>query len=427
MSTIPQIPITPPPREAVPLPREADSPCHRRAFGGPIPNKTTPGPIDIIAAKDPKLQRPVPRADGAKFDSNISTRLFRDNSSPTLFSTADSTTESPTFFTNPNLVSNFPVSAFGNNNAVITPATHTSPMMDGSVSEGTINDPATSLNLVSGMASYHHPANPYADSHLAMKKLFDECLVGDVEDDMSFLFTPHTTETSFTTSTLSSAFDTPSMDLAQLDQYLNSTSLGDFSLFGDALVPNTDEWTSTPLFGPNALADDPIAPYAFFNKNTATVTSASPQQFSLPTVDTKPESLPSPELSPAQPRKTAVPRGRPTKPPAAPRRVSTTSSTTTPFTPITPAPTTPSTPVVISRATKRRLPVIDEDPAVVEKRRRNTIAAQRSRARKAEEKMEDKQRIEVLEKETENLRLLVSYWKDRACELGASPLEDGEN
>jgi hypothetical protein len=418
MSTIPQIPITPPPREAVPVPREADSLCHRRAFGDPIPNKTTPGRIGIIAVKDPKLQRPVPTADGAKFDSN-SSLLFRDSSSPTLFSTADSTTESSTFYTNPNLVSNFPVSAFGNN-AVTTPATHTSPMMDGSVSEGTINGPATSLNLVSGTASYHHPSNSYTDSDLAMK-LFD-----NVEEDMSFLFTPHTTETSFATSALSSAFDTPTMDLAQLDQYLNSTSLGDFSLFGDTLVPSTDEWTSTPLFAPGALADDPIAPYAFFNKNTATVTSASPQQFSLSTVDIKPDPLPSPELSPAQPRKTAVPRGRPTKSPAAPRRVSTTSSTT-PFTPITPAPTTPSTPIVFSRATKRRLPVIDEDPAVVEKRRRNTIAAQRSRARKAEEKMEDKARIEALEKEAENLRVLISYWKDRACELGASPLEDGEN
>jgi ankyrin repeat protein len=35
-------------------------------------------------------------------------------------------------------------------------------------------------------------------------------------------------------------------------------------------------------------------------------------------------------------------------------------------------------------------------------------------------------RIAGLERETENLRLLYSYWKDRACELGASPLEDGE-
>lgn len=64
---------------------------------------------------------------------------------------------------------------------------------------------------------------------------------------------------------------------------------------------------------------------------------------------------------------------------------------------------------------------------MVEKRRRNTVAAQRSRARKAEEKAEDKARITQLEKETETLRVLLSYWKDRACALGASPMEDGEN
>jgi len=71
--------------------------------------------------------------------------------------------------------------------------------------------------------------------------------------------------------------------------------------------------------------------------------------------------------------------------------------------------------------------VVNEDPAVVEKRRRNTIAAQRSRARKAEEKAEDKNRIADLEKELAAQRTLTSYWKDRAVELGASSLEDGEN
>ena len=132
--------------------------------------------------------------------------------------------------------------------------------------------------------------------------------------------------------------------------------------------------------------------------------------------------LPSPELSPPTTRKSALRRPTLTKPASAARRVS-----TTPFTPITPAPTTPSTPQpVITRATKRRLPVVDEDPSVVEKRRRNTIAAQRSRARKAEEKAEDRARIDQLEKESETLRVLLSYWKDRACELGASPMEDGE-
>jgi hypothetical protein len=261
-----------------------------------------------------------------------------------------------------------------------------------------------------------------------MKKLFEDCLVGDYEDDNSFLFTPHTTETSsFTDSTLTSGLDTPSIDLAQLDSYLNATSFGthDFSLFGDANGLNSEEWNQNPLFNPGMLAEDPIAPYALF-KNTATVTSASPQQFSFSSVgdnqSSMTDTLPTPELTPSISRKPATRRSTIGK--SAPRR---TSTAATPFTPITPAPTIPSTPQpVISRATKRRIPVIDEDPAVVEKRRRNTIAAQRSRARKAEEKAEDKVRIEELEKERDDLRALVSFWKDRACELGASPLEDGE-
>jgi hypothetical protein len=264
-----------------------------------------------------------------------------------------------------------------------------------------------------------------SDSELAIKKLFEECLVGDFEDDNSFLFTPHTNETSFTHSTFTSGLDTPSMDLAQIDSFLNSTSFAeqDFNLFGDTKGLNSEEWN--PLFNPGSLAEDPIAPYAFFKNTAATVTSASPQQFSFSSIgdSSKPRTLPSPELSPPTTRKSALRRPTLNKPAPAARRVS-----TTPFTPITPAPTTPSTPQpAITRATKRRIPVFDEDPAVVEKRHRNTIAAQRSRARKAEERAEDRARISQLEKETESLRVILSYWKERACELGASPLEDGEN
>jgi hypothetical protein len=389
------IPITPPPLEAVP--------CPRQAFGGFI---------NDIAAKDHTLQRPVPKEDGAKFGSNSSNRLFQDNNSPALFA-ADSA-ESPTLFSNPNLVSNFPVSSspFGK--------MHTNtPMMD-IVSEFTPNDPSASLSALSGSFIHPHHVNS-ADSDAAMKKLFEECLVNDFEDDDSpYLFTPYTNDTSFTHSTLTSGLDTPSIDLAQIDSYLNS-SLGnqDFNLFGDSNAVSADDWTQNPLFNPASLAEDPIAPYALFNKNTATVTSASPQQFSFSSIgddQSTAVTLPTPELSPSTSRK--APRRAP-----APRR----TSSATPFTPITPAPTTPSTPQnIISRATKRRLPVIDEDPAIIEKRRRNTVAAQRSRQRKAEEKQEDKVRINQLEKELENVRVLVSYWKDRACELGASPLEDGE-
>jgi hypothetical protein len=284
--------------------------------------------------------------------------------------------------------------------------------------DSAFNDPTAPLNFVS-------------DSDLAMKKLFDECMVTDFDEDPSFLFTPHTNETTFTHSSLTSGLDTPSIDLAQLDSYLNSTSSfndQDFNLFGDT---STDDWNQNPLFT-GSLAEDPIAPYAFFKNINATVTTASPHQFSIPIGDvhsdatstvssSNPEPLPSPELSPPMTRK--LKRQATTTKPVAPRRVS-----TTPFTPITPAPTTPSTPLPqVSRATKRRILVTGEDPAVVEKRRRNTIAAQRSRQRKAEEKAEDKVRIVQLEKEIETYRVLLSYWKDRACELGASPLEDGEN
>jgi len=257
-----------------------------------------------------------------------------------------------------------------------------------------------------------------------MKKLFDECLVGDYEDDTSFLFTPHTTETSFTT--LTSGLDTPSINLAQLDSFLNPASFGnqDFNLFGDNNGLNTDDWNQNPLFNPGLLAEDPLDQYALFKNTAATVTSASPHLFSFSSVgdSVKAEALPSPEQSPQTSRKSALRRNIGKQ---ASRRTSLGTPST--FTPITPAPTTPSTPQpVVTLATKRRLPVIDEDPAVVEKRRRNTVAAQRSRARKAEEKATDKVRIVELEKERENLRVLLSYWKDRACELGASPLEDGE-
>jgi len=301
--------------------------------------------------------------------------------------------------------------------------------------DSAFNDPSASLNFVSGIDFLPHQPRPnLSDSDLAMKKLFDECMVTDFDEDPSFLFTPHTNGTTFTHSSLTSGLDTPSIDLAQLDSYLNSTSSfgdQDFNLFGDASGLNTDDWNQNPLFT-GSLAEDPVAPYAFFKNNAATVTTASPHQFSIPIGDvhsdvtstvssSNPEPLPSPELSPPLTRKPK--RQATTSKPVVPRRVS-----TTPFTPITPAPTTPSTPLPqITRATKRRIPVIGEDPAVVEKRRRNTVAAQRSRQRKAEEKAEDKTRILELEKENETYRVLLSYWKDRACELGASPLEDGEN
>jgi hypothetical protein len=416
-------PIIPPPGEPEQVQVGALHP--RREFGVPIDTKVT-------VVKDHTLQRPVPKADGAKFGryNNSSGLLFRDNNPSASPFTSDSSSESPTVFKTPNLVSNTTVSPsplFGNINTPLT--THnTSPAMDSA-----FNDPTASLNFVSGIDFLpHHQLPPnLPDSDLAMKKLFDECMVTDFDEDPSFLFTPHTNETTFTHSSLTSGLDTPSIDLAQLDSYLNSTSSfsdQDFNLFGDT---STDDWNQNPLFT-GSLAEDPIAPYAFFKNHNATVTTASPHQFSIPIGDvhsdatstvssSNPEPLPSPELSPPMTRK--LKRQATTTKPVAPRRVS-----TTPFTPITPAPTTPSTPLPqVSRATKRRILVTGEDPAVVEKRRRNTIAAQRSRQRKAEEKAEDKVRIVQLEKEIETYRVLLSYWKDRACELGASPLEDGEN
>lgn len=396
------MPITPQPREAVYGHQEG----HRRAFGAPIHTPKRPD-INAIAVKDHTLRRPVPSVDGAKFVPNSSTNLlFKDNNS-TSSSTSDSNvSESPTLFTNHNLVSNttaFSSPLFGN--------THTT---SSSMAES-VNNNDTFIK-----------SNPFSDSELEMEKLFDEYVVG--HEDPSFLFTPQTSSTSFSHASLTPGLDTPhTIDLAQIENLLNSNTLGnqDFNLFGDSLGISTDDWKQTPLFNPASLADDPNALYASF-QNNSTVTSASPQQFSFSSIGedqlNTAETLPTPELSPSNTRKTST----------AARRVAINKpvrrvSTAAPFTPITPAPTTPSTPQpVISRATKRRLPVIDEDPAVVEKRRRNTIAAQRSRARKAEEKAEDKERIAILEKEAENLRVLLSYWKDRACALGASPLEDGE-
>ena len=425
--------MTPP---IIPLPGEPEH-YHRGAHqAGALPRRHEFGvPIDTIVAKDHTLQRPVPKADGVKFAqyNNSSGLLFRDNNPAASPFTPDSASESPSVFKTPNLVLNTTVSPsplFGNN----TPITHTttSPAMDGTA---TFNDPSASLNFVSGIGSPHQLGPNLPDSDLAMNKLFDECVVADFDEEPSFLFTPHTNGTTFTRSTLTSGLDTPSIDLAQLDSYLNATSFGDqdFNLFGDASGLNTDDWNQNPLFNTGSLAEDPVAPYAFFKNNAATVTTASPHQFSIPIGDvhsdatstvssSKPESLPSPELPLSTTRKPK--RQATNSKPVALRRV----SAATPFTPITPAPTTPSTPLPqITRATKRRIPVIGEDPAVVEKRRRNTIAAQRSRHRKAEEKAGDKQRITALEKENETYRILLSYWKDRACELGASPLEDGEN
>ena len=129
------IPITPPPREAVQVHSAPGDLQPRHAFGGPIPREATqPNPIDTIAAKDLNLQRPVPKADGAKFVPNSSSTglLFRDNNSPATSTTFDST-ESPTLFKTPNLVSNTTVSSsplFGNNN---TTTHNNTPMMDSPV------------------------------------------------------------------------------------------------------------------------------------------------------------------------------------------------------------------------------------------------------------------------------------------------------
>jgi hypothetical protein len=283
-------------------------------------------------------------------------------------------------------------------------------------------DPTKSLTGISPLATH---SNIVTDTEFA-QKMFDECLVDDFEDDTSFLFTPHTGDTSFSHSTLTSGLDTPSIDLAQIDSFLSATGTGDstfgdhdFNLFGDVTSLNTEDWK--PLFAATA-GEETFAPsYASFP--TATVTSASPHQFSIPTGTgvTKTE-LPSPELSPPTTRKTSTDTVL-----RRPSALRSRKLSGTPYTPITPAPTTPSTPQpVITRATKRRVPMINEDPAIVEKRRRNTIAAQRSRQRKAEEKQVDKDTIEALRKEVEAQRTLTSYWKERAVELGASPLEDGE-
>jgi len=394
-----------PPWPITPQPLEAAS----GVFGVPI---NTDFNINSTAKEAPVLS-----ADGVKFVTG--SPLFRHNNSTAPTSTRDSK-ESPTLFKTPLLVSNSTVST---SPLLHTPANTLSPVsMSRSVSSSHKFDSSTATsNFVSGILDSYPFSNP---PEAAMKKMFDECLVGDVEDDSSFLYTPHTNATNFTTDTLMTGTDSPSIDLAQIDSYLHATSsfAGDFNIYGDLLVA-PDEWQQTPLFT-GAAAEDSIAPYSLFKNNSATVTSASPQQFSIPNVkeeqlSVKPEPLPTPELSPPTARKTrkAAPAPKPV------RKVS-----ATPFTPITPATTTPSTPQpAVTLCTKRRIPVTGEDPAIVEKRRRNTVAAQRSRARKQEEKAEDKARIATLEKEAANLRTLVSYWKDRACELGASPLEDGEN
>jgi Basic region leucine zipper len=238
-------------------------------------------------------------------------------------------------------------------------------------------------------ADFLEQANQYGNSYfplvvdipdfLLAETLFNECVqVNNCEEDLaasSNLFTPHTT---FST-------DTPFMDTTSLFDTTTSLTDQDFSLFD---ATQTD-WHKTPLFVPSAT----LSPYII---DTPAVTSASPAQFHSTL-------LPSPELSP----------------PVSRKRKS--------FAPITPAPTVPNTPLpVITRATKRRIPVVGEDPSVVEKRRRNTIAAQRSRQRKALEKMEDKDRITTLETEIERQRRLLEYWRERAVGLGASPLEDGE-
>ena len=444
------IPITPRPREAAQYLLQPEEVPHRRLPGGPIGPQQTP--TEGIAVKDPALSRPVPnKTDSAKFGLNSSGGLlFRDNNPASASPNFDSL-ESPTLFSNPTLVSNTVSSQalFGN----MLPTHNISSTATSSASPAThkmdFNGSPGSLNPVSGTLTsvINNPSNATSDPD-AMKNIFQDYLVDDFADDSSYLFTPHTTATSFTgNSVFTSGHDTPSISLAEIDHFLSSTNpatIGDqdFNLFGDYKI-HTDEWNSDPLFSStHEVAEDPlITPYAFFKETAATVITASPHQFSLSTIGTEVEqvavpspkksvklepTLPSPEPSPRTSRKVSNTRRQATKAAAA-RRVSGANSNT-PFTPITPAPTTPSTPqAVVSFCTKRRIPVVDEDPAVVEKRRRNTIAAQRSRARKAEEKLEDQRMIANLERETENLRILLSYWKDRACALGASPMEDAEN
>jgi Basic region leucine zipper len=386
----------------------------------------------------------------AQYRNSIHGRLsqFKDSNSALKFESLDS---QPLYKTS-KLVSDTTVSPI----LPLFASTHTeSPMiMDGSLDMTLFNGAPATLNSASGTyyspshysSSLSHPssalvrrlpANAIPDAELA-NQLFDECVTGDFEEDPSFLYTPFTVAQT-SSSTMSSGVDSPSISL-QLDAFLNPSSIGtqDFNLFADSANANTDEWGQNPLFNPGLLAEDPVSTYALF-ANNATVTSAHPQEFSLlahgdetstmtNTNDTESELLPSPELSPSISRKppTSIPRrSTTTAKPTPARRVSSTPSA---FAPITPAPTNPSTPQpFVSRHTKRRLPIIGEDPAVVEKRRRNTVAAQRSRARKAEEKLQDKTVIARLEKENESLRLSMSYWKDRACGLGASPMEYGDN
>ena len=409
---------------------EAEHPYHRREFGVPILTPQTPA-LDVIdsrTVKVPTLKRSVPTATNNTFVSNSSGLLFNDNN-PTTITPKFESTDSPTLFTNSNLVSNTTVSP-----TPLFATSHTnSPSMDGSVADmNLLNGAPATLNTASG--TYFHfqqLANTTSELDLDMKKLFEEYVVGDFEEDPSLFFTPYTTaDTSFTHSSVISGIDTPSFNLAQIDSLLNTTSFpnGDFDLYGDNVAANSKDWNQSPLFNPSLLAEDPVAPYAIFKTTSATVTSASPQQLSVPTIGDEPvvsKPFPSPENSPCTARKPTSTTRRPaaTRPTPA-RRVSSAPT----FTPITPAATTPSTPQpFVTRHTKRRIPIVGEDPSVVEKRRRNTIAAQRSRARKAEEKALDKSTIARLEKENESLRVLKSYWKERACELGASPCEDGEN
>jgi len=448
------IPITPPPREAAQYLPQAEDVPHRRLFGGHFPTiPSQPTPIEDIAVKDPALRRPVRnKTDSAKFGLNSSGGLLFIDNNPASASPNSDSLESPTLFSNPTLVSNtvFPQALFGNMQPTHNISSGATSSASPAAHKADLNGSPASLNPVTGTLTLviNHSSNATTDSD-AMKNIFQDYLVDDFADDSSAcLFTPHTAATSFTgNSVFTSGHDTPSINLAEIHQLLSSTdptTLGDqdFNLFGDYKI-HADEWNSNPLFNAtHEVAEDPaITPYAFFKDTAATVTTASPHQFSLSAIGTEVEqlvvpspkksvkleaALPSPELSPPTSRKVSNPRRQATK--AAAARRASGGNSNTPFTPITPAPTTPSTPQpILSFCTKRRIPIIDEDPAVVEKRRRNTIAAQRSRARKAEEKIEDQRKIANLERETDNLRLLLSYWKDRACALGASPMEDAEN
>ena len=343
---------------------------HRRGFGAMMTG----------VVKDATLRQPL-ISEEVKFDGNSSGNvLFRDDNS-----IAGSTSESNTsLFIVPTTVQNNLVNA--------SPVQDTSSsMMDTSLDTSLFNE---SMNLtgIDYSSSDVNSENEFA-------QIFDECVVNNFEDTSS-LFTPQT----YTHSTMTQTIDSPSITLGQVN---NTTSLTDqdFDLFCGPFIHH-EEYTSTPLFSNNQNAF--ISPYEFFN--TATVTSSPHPQSTISSTTL----LPSPALSPPINRKPSHPR--------------TNRKSSNPFTPITPAPTMPSTPHhgTVTHATKRRIPVTGEDPAIVEKRRRNTIAAQRSRARKAEEKAEDKLRIVELERELENLKQSVGYWRRRAMELGASEIEDGE-